>query len=103
MEDEPQVDLNIGLAEEERKDLENLIGLLKDEQFSLSLNEAPEGVQKQINFLIEKMTRMSVVLLDLDKKMRSLFEAVRLLYKKTGMMNERIDDVVKLVKTDEQR
>ena len=102
MEDEPQIDLNIGLAEEERKDLENLIGLLKDEQFSLSLNEAPEGVQKQITFLMEKLTRLSVVLLDLDRKMRSLLEVVRLLYKKTGVMNERIDDVVKLVKTDEQ-
>ena len=79
MEDESHVDLNIGLAEEERKDLENLIGLFKDEQFSLSINEAPEEVKKQITFLIEKMTRMSVVLLDLDKKMRSLFEAVRLL------------------------
>jgi hypothetical protein len=52
---------------------------------------------------MEKMTRMSVVLLDLDRKIRSVLEVVRLLYKKTGVMNERIDDVVKLVKTDEQR
>ncbi len=37
MEDEPQVDLNIGLAEEERKDLENLIGVFKDENSLLRL------------------------------------------------------------------
>ena len=103
MEDEPQMDLNIGLAEEERKDLENLVGVFKDERFSPSLNAAPEALQKQIAFLKEKMTRMSVVLLDLDKKMRSLYEVIRLFYTKTEVMNERINDVIKLVKTDKQR
>ena len=103
MEDEPQMDLNIGLAEEERKDLENLIGVFKDEPFSLSLNAAPEDLQKQITFLKEKMTRMFVVLLDLDKKMRSLYEVVRLFYRKTEVMNERINDVINLAKTDKQR
>ena len=103
MEDEPQMDLNIGLAEEERKDLENLIGVLRDEEFSLSPNEATEDLQKQVTFLKEKITRMSVVLLDLDKKMHSLYEIVRLFYRKTEVMNERINDVIKLVKTDKQR
>jgi hypothetical protein len=46
---------------------------------------------------------MSVVLLDLDKKMHSLYEIVRLFYRKTEVMNERINDVIKLVKTDKQR
>jgi hypothetical protein len=103
MDDEPQMDLNIGLAEEERKDLENLVGVFKDERFSPSLNAAPEDLQKQIIFLKEKITRMSVVLLALDKKMRSLYEVVRLFYRKTEVMNERINDVIKLVKTDKQR
>jgi hypothetical protein len=103
MEDEPQINLNIGLAEEERKDLENLVDVFKDEPFSLSLNAAPEDLQKQITFLKEKMTRMSVVLLDLDKKMRSLYEVIHLFYRKTEVMNEHINDVIKLVKTDKQR
>ena len=103
MDDEPQMDLNIGLAEEERKDLENLVGVFKDERFSPSLNAAPEDLQKQIAFLKEEMARISVVLLDLDKKMRSLYEVIRLFYRKTEVMNERINDVIKLVKTDKQR
>ncbi|HEX7534734.1 MAG TPA: hypothetical protein VF343_05710 [Syntrophales bacterium] len=104
MEDEHQIDFNIGLAEEERKDLENLMGMFKDEPFSRSLNAATrEDMQKQITFLKEKMTRMSVVLLDLDKKMRSLYEVVRLFYRKTELMNERINDIIKVVKKDKQR
>ncbi len=104
MEDEHQIDFNIGLAEEERKDLENLMGMFKDEPFSRSLNAATrEDMQKQITFLKEKMTRMSVVLLDLDKKMRSLYEVVRLFYRKTELMNERINDIIKVVNKDKQR
>jgi len=49
------------------------------------------------------MTRMSVVLLDIDNKIRSLYEVVRLFYRKTEVMNERINDVIKFVKTDKQR
>jgi len=49
------------------------------------------------------MTRMSVVLLDRDNKIRSLYEVVRLFYRKTEVMNERINDVIKFVKTDKQR
>ena len=102
MEDEP-LDLNIGLAEEERKDLENLIGVFKDDRFSSSPDAGPEELQKQIAFMKEKVTRMSVLLLDLDKKMRSLYEVIRLFYRKTEVMNERINDVIKLVKTGEPR
>jgi len=104
MEDEHQIDFNIGLAEEERKDLEKLIGVFKDEPFSRSHSTAtPEDMQKQITLLKEKMTRMSVVLLDLDKKMRSLYEVVRLFYRKTELMNERINDIVEVVEKDKQR
>ena len=103
MENEPQMDLNIGLTEEERKDLENLIGDLRDEQFSLSPHETTEDLHKQITFLKENMTRMSVMLLDFDKKIRSLYEVVRLCYRKTEVMNERINDVIKFVKPDKQR
>jgi hypothetical protein len=103
MEDEPQMDLNIGLAEEERKDLENLIGVFKDDRFASSPDASPEELQKQIAFMKEKMTRMSVMLLDLDKKMRSLYEVIRLFYRKTEVMNERINDVIKLAKTGKQR
>jgi len=103
MEDEPQMDLNIGLSEEERKDLENLIGLLKDEKLSLSPNQATEDLRKQNTFLNKKVIRISVMLLDFDRKISSLHEVVSLLYRKTEVMNARINDLIKFVKSKEQR
>jgi hypothetical protein len=41
--------------------------------------------------------------LDFDKKIHSLYEVVRLCYRKTEVMNERINGVIKFVKTDKQR
>jgi hypothetical protein len=103
MENEPQMNLNIGLAEEERKDLENLIDVFKEDPFSSSPHTAPEELQKQIAIMKEKMTCMSAILLDIDKKMRSLYEVVRLFHRKTEVMNQRINDVVNLVKIGKQQ
>ncbi len=101
MEDE-QIDLNIGLAEEERRDLEDLVSAFKVEQFSLPIKATPEDLQKQITFLKEKMASISVTLLKLDKKMHSLYEVTGLLYRKTKLMNESINDVIKIGKNSKQ-
>jgi peptidoglycan hydrolase CwlO-like protein len=102
MEDEAHVDFNRGLAEEEKKDLEKLLGVFKEERLSPSFDPAQEDLQKQVASLKEKISRMSVVLLDLDKKVHSLYEIVRLFHRKTEVMNERISDVIKLLKKDKQ-
>jgi hypothetical protein len=43
------------------------------------------------------------MLLDLDKRMRSLYEVFRLFHRKTEVMNQRISDVVQLVKIGKKR
>jgi len=103
MENEPQISWNVGLADEERKDLEHLIDAFKEDRFSPSSQATPEELQKQIVAMKEKMIRMSAMLLDLDKRMRSLYEVFRLFHRKTEVMNQRISDVVQLVKIGKKR
>jgi hypothetical protein len=98
MENEPQMNWNVGLADEERKDLEHLIDAFKEDRFSPSPHATPEELQQQVAAMKAKMIRMSAMLLDLDKKMRSLYEVFRLFHRKTEVMNQRISDVAKLVK-----
>ena len=97
MGNEPEMSWDVGLADEERKDLENLIEAFQVDRSSTSPQEKPEELQKQMTAMKEKMTLMSAMLLDLDKKTRSLYEVLRLFHKKTEVMNQRISDVVKLV------
>ena len=97
MGNEPEMSWDVGLADEERKDLENLIEAFQADRSSTSPQDKPEELQKQITAMKEKMNLMSAMLLDLDKKTRSLYEVLRLFHKKTEVMNQRISDVVKLV------
>ena len=97
MGNEPEMSWNVGLADEERKDLENLIEAFQADRSSTSPQDKPEELQKQITAMKEKMTLMSAMLLDLDKKTRSLYEVLRLFHKKTEVMNQRISDVAKLI------
>ncbi len=103
MENEPQISWNVGLADEERKDLEHLIDAFKEDRFSPSPHATPEELQKQIAAMKEKMIRMSAMLLDLDKRVRSLYEVFRLFHQKTELMNQRIGEVVQLVKIGKKR
>jgi hypothetical protein len=103
MENEPQMNWSVGLADEERKDLEHLIDAFKEDRFSASSAATPEELQKQIDAMKEKMIRMSAMLLDLDKKMRSLYEVFRLFHRKTEVMNQRINDLARLVKIGKKR
>jgi len=103
MENEPQMSWNVGLADEERRDLEHLIDAFKEDRFSASPQATPEEMQKQVAAMKEKMIRMSAMLLDLDKRMRSLYEVFRLFHKKSEMLNQRINDVVQLVKIGKKR
>ncbi len=97
MGNEPEMSWNVGLADEERKDLENLIEAFQVDRSSTSPQDKPEELQKQMTAMKEKMTLMSAMLLDLDKKTRSLYEVLRLFHKKTEVMNQRISDVAKLI------
>jgi len=97
MGNEPEMSWDVGLADEERKDLENLIEAFQADRSSTSPQDKPEELQKQITAMKEKMTLMSAMLLDLDKKTRSLYEVLRLFHKKTEVMNQRISDVAKLI------
>ena len=103
MGNEPEMNWNVGLADEERKDLENLIDAFQADRSPTSPHEKPEELQKQMTAMKEKMTLMSAMLLDLDKKTRSLYEVLRLFHKKTEVMNQRISDVVKLANIREKQ
>jgi hypothetical protein len=98
MENETQINWNVGLADEERRELEHLVDAFKEDCLTPSSYAAPEDLREQMVAMKEKMIHMSAMLLELDKRVRSLYEVFRLFHKKTEMMNQRISDVVQRVK-----
>ena len=94
MVDNPPTGLDVGLSEEEKEDLDQLIKGLKQDQPNAQAGATPEGMQKQIESMTQNLTQLVEMLLKFDTKMKSLYEIVRLSYEKSEMMNKRIDAIV---------
>jgi hypothetical protein len=83
---------NIGLSEEEKRDLERMIG---DFQQSRSIDPADEdSIQNQIDAINKRMAYLTTMFLTLDRRMNPLYEITRLLLEKSEILNQRIDAII---------
>jgi hypothetical protein len=103
MTDENQTEIIVGLSDEEKKELEELITSFKEEEPSASPDPPAEDVHNQINSLGARLAHFGEVLLKFDAKMKSFYEILRLFHKKSEIMNDRIDTVIEIMRTLENR
>ena len=97
MDNQIQTELNVGLSEEEKEDLEKLIKEFKSEQ-PVSISDITlEDVQGQIRSMGERLAQLSEMLLQSDTRLKSLYTILRLSYQKSEDMNERIDAIIKSI------
>jgi hypothetical protein len=98
MTEEAQTEIIIGLSEEEKEDLEELIKTIKEDQ-SLELSSSTnEDVQKQIQSMGANLAHLGDMLLKIDDKMKSFYEIIRLSCKKDEMLNKRIDAIIEIMR-----
>ena len=99
MTEEAQTEIIIGLSEEEKEDLEELIKTIKEDQ-SLELRSSTnEDVQKQIRSMGANLAHLGDMLLKIDDKMKSFYEIIRLSCKKDEMLNKRIDAIIEIMRS----
>jgi hypothetical protein len=101
--DETQTEIMVGLSDEEKKDLEELITSFKEKEPSAPPNSSDEDVYNQINSTSAKLVHFGEVLLKFDVKMKSFYEILRLSHKKSEIMNHRIDTVIEIMRILENR
>jgi len=98
MTEEAQTEIIIGLSDEEKEDLEELIKTIKEDQ-SLELRSSTnEDVQKQIRSMGANLAHLGDMLLKIDDKMKSFYEIIRLSCKKDEMLNKRIDAIIEIMR-----
>ena len=98
MTDEYQTELNVGLSEEEKKDLEELIAAFRQKESSTPPDKSAEDVHSQIKSMSAKLAQFGDILLKFDTKIKSFYEILLLSYKKSEMMNQRIDTIIEIMK-----
>lgn len=97
MDNQIPTELNVGLSEEEKEDLEKLIKEFKSEQPGSISDITLEDVQGQIKSMGERLAQLSEMLLQSDTRLKSLYKILRLSYQKSEDMNERIDAIIKSI------
>jgi len=91
-------EINLGLSEAEKMDLEEMISEFKDQQSPSLPSGDLKGLEEQIGSLGEKLSRYAAILLKNDNKIKLLLEILRLSDQKSSIMNQRIDALMELLK-----
>lgn len=96
-----QFEFNIGLSEEEKSDLEIMICEFQKNRDVL--NPAPDlvSLQKQIEKMNMRMAYLTSMFLTLDRRMKPLYEIIRLTYEKSELLNQRINVIIESLRSGE--
>ena len=98
MSEDTQPEIVIGLSDEEKDDLEKMIKTFRKDPSAGPSISSIEEVQKQIGSMGENLAQFADMLLKFDEKMKSFYEIIHLYFRKDEILNQRIDDIVKIMK-----
>jgi ABC-type uncharacterized transport system ATPase subunit len=87
-------ELNVGLSEEEKADLENMIQAFKEERSATVSEPSLTDVQEKLDVMSDRMIQMGETILKFDRRMTAFHEIIRLFFKKSEIMNERIGYII---------
>lgn len=91
--------LDIGLSEEEKHDLEKMIGEFQQSRGIDHLAE--DSIQSQIEAINKRMAYLTTMFLAMDRRMKPLYEIVRLLLEKSDILNQRMNAIIDSLRSGE--
>jgi hypothetical protein len=87
-------ELNVGLSDEEKADLENMITAFKEERAAAIAAPSLADIQGKLNAMSDHMVQLGETILKFDQRMTSFHEIIRLFYQKSEIMHERIGFII---------
>lgn len=95
----PNPDISFGLSEEEKNDLEQMIGeFQKDRSASMPITD-PAVMQRQIDAINKRMAHLTNMFLTLDRRIKPIYEIVRLTFEKSELLNQRINTLIESIRS----
>lgn len=89
-----EMEIAVGLSEEEKHDLEQMIQDFQRERHAGIPGFDLTSIQKQIDGMNRRLAYLTSMFLALDKRMQPLYETLRLTFQKSELLNERINVVI---------
>ena len=93
--------LNIGLSEEEKTDLEQMIGEFQQNRSHKEGEPDLVDLQNQIDALSKRLAYLTSMFLSIDRRMQPLYATVRLTYQKSEILNQRIYAIIDSLRSGE--
>lgn len=91
--------INIGLSEEEKRDLETMIGEFQMERTVSNPVLDMVAVQKQIEAINKRMEYLSNMFLTIDRRLKPLYDVIRMTFEKSELLNQRINALIESIRT----
>ena len=102
MSDQIGFDISIGLSEEEKRDLEKMIGEFQKERVRTNHPKHNQtSIQDQINAINKRLAYLTSMFLTMDKRMAPLYETIRLTFQKSEILNQRINALIESLRSGE--
>jgi len=95
------LEFNIGLSEEEKNDLERMIGEFQEERNTVLPTIDLSAVQEQIETMNKRLAYLTTMFLTLDRRIKPLYETMRLTFEKSEVLNQRINTLIESIRTGE--
>ena len=101
MTSEPILNMNVGLSEQEKSDLEQLISDFQSERSQSARPGNMAEIQTQIDTINKRLAYLTNMFLTLDRRIKPLYETIRLNHQKSEILNQRISILIESIRTGE--
>ena len=102
MADQLDFEISMGLSEEEKRDLEQMIGDFQKESATAPYPEQNlASIQDQIDAINKRLAYLTSMFLTLDKRMAPMYEIMRLTFQKSEILNQRINALIESLRSGE--
>ena len=96
---QPNLDISFGLSEEEKRDLEQMIGEFQKERATAVPTTDPIAIQTQLDAMNKRMAYLTNMFLTLDRRIKPLYEVIRLTFEKSELLNQRINTLIESIRS----
>lgn len=101
MTDRLNFDMNFGLSEEEKHDLEQMISDFQKERSAGEPSRDIASLHRQIDTINDRLAYLTNMFLTIDRQIKPLYETIRLTYQKSEILNQRINTLINSIRTGE--
>ena len=94
MSQEKKEGFDLGLSDEEKADLENMISDFSAELSTRPASAPDSDLQDKVDELHRKFSQMGEIILKINKRMDAFYEIIQLIHRKSEIMNKRMDVLI---------